>query len=286
MRTLVLSPVLRNAAAGPRTAKARLEEAVGLARAIDLEVVHGEVVRLSRLRPSTLLGSGAVERLKTVIEAEEIGLAVVDWALTPVQQRNLEKEWSCKVIVAGILRSRAAPGPPKAAAGACLLSHQRSRPGPPHHLERQRGAASSAAPAKASRDRPAVTAAHRRSRRSRGWKKRTCGLRAGCRRVPLPVVALWLTCREIDLFNALTNSTVVARTSSSPPRLDDPAHEAALGAPSRSPIRWDSSPSCLPIWWPPSALRWRRSWRPISSFISATPPIPIAPPRRWMSKRC
>ena len=98
MRTLVLSPVLRNAAAGPRTAEARLDEAVGLSRAIDLEVVHGEVVRLSQLRPSTLLGSGAVERLKAVIEAEEIGLAVVDWALTPVQQRNLEKEWSCKVI--------------------------------------------------------------------------------------------------------------------------------------------------------------------------------------------
>ena len=78
----------------------------GLARAIDLDVVHGEVVRLSRLRPSTLLGSGAVERLKALIEAEEIGLAVVDWALTPVQQRNLEKEWSCKVID----RTRADPG--------------------------------------------------------------------------------------------------------------------------------------------------------------------------------
>src|SRR5258708_39390550 len=85
MRALVLSPVLRNAPVGPRTAEARLEEAVGLARAIDLEVVHGEVVRLSRLRPSTLLGSGAVERLKTLIEAEEIGLAGGGWRVAAGQ---------------------------------------------------------------------------------------------------------------------------------------------------------------------------------------------------------
>src|SRR5262249_17720773 len=87
LRAVVLCPVLRDAPAGPRSAGARLEEAAGLAQAIDLVVVHREVVRLSQLRPSTLLGSGAVARLQALIAAEEIGLAVVDWGLTPVQQR-------------------------------------------------------------------------------------------------------------------------------------------------------------------------------------------------------
>src|SRR5262249_56865328 len=87
-RSLVLAPVLRHAAAGPRTPEARLAEAVGLAQAIDLHVVHGEVVKLERLRPATLLGTGAVARLKTLIDEQEVGLVVVDCTVTPVQQRN------------------------------------------------------------------------------------------------------------------------------------------------------------------------------------------------------
>ncbi len=81
-----------------------LAEAVSLAHAINLNVVHAETVTLSKRRPATLFGAGAVERLGRIIgdEATEppgsLAVAIVDAPLTPVQQRNLEQAWQCKVI--------------------------------------------------------------------------------------------------------------------------------------------------------------------------------------------
>src|SRR5690606_13240453 len=101
-RALVLHPAFKSGPraqyGGGRTPDTRLEEACGLARAIDLNVVAGEIVRLSEPKPNTLIGAGNVERLAELIAASEIGLVVVDAALTPVQQRNLEQEWKVKVI--------------------------------------------------------------------------------------------------------------------------------------------------------------------------------------------
>src|SRR5690349_8244087 len=101
-RCLVLHPVLRAASGEPgeavRSPEGRLDEATGLARAIALEVVHAEVVRVARWRPSTLLGSGAVETLRARIEESAVTVAIVDAAVSPVQQRNLERAWKCKVI--------------------------------------------------------------------------------------------------------------------------------------------------------------------------------------------
>jgi GTP-binding protein HflX len=76
----------------------RLVEAVGLARAIDLEIVHAEVVRIAKVRPSTFLGKGLVERFGDLVKIQEVGLVVVDAALAPIQQRNLERAWNAKVI--------------------------------------------------------------------------------------------------------------------------------------------------------------------------------------------
>ena len=84
--------------AGGRSPETRLEEACGLARAIDLDVVARELAPLAEPKPKTLIGSGAVERLRLLIEAEEIALVVFDGALSPIQQRNLETAWKCKVI--------------------------------------------------------------------------------------------------------------------------------------------------------------------------------------------
>ena len=77
---------------------AKLEEAVGLARAIDLDVRRAETVPLRRVTPATLIGKGVVERVKAAVEEQGIGLVIVDDKLTPVQQRNLEKAWETKVI--------------------------------------------------------------------------------------------------------------------------------------------------------------------------------------------
>ena len=223
MRSLVLSPVLRGAPAGPRSADARLEEAVGLAHAIDLDVVHDEVVRLSQLRPATLLGSGAVERFKDLIAAEEIGLVVVDWALTPVQQRNLEKAWGCKVIdrtglILEIFGARARTAEGKLQVELAALSYQRSRLVRSWtHLERQRGGfgfLGGPGESQLEIDRRLIGQRIAKLKKELEDVKRTRGLqRKARRRVPLPVVALvgYTNAGKSTLFNALTRSAVMAK---------------------------------------------------------------------------
>ncbi|HXO01883.1 MAG TPA: GTPase HflX, partial [Stellaceae bacterium] len=91
------APARRPADGTARSLDARLDEAVGLARAINLDVVGGEIVRLARPVPGTLIGSGNVDTLGAMIDEQKIGLIVVDGALSPVQQRNLERRWKAKV---------------------------------------------------------------------------------------------------------------------------------------------------------------------------------------------
>ena len=76
----------------------RLDEAVGLALALDLEIRETLVATLRRLTPATLFGKGKVEEIGKIIELAEADVAIVDDSLTPVQQRNLEKAWQVKVI--------------------------------------------------------------------------------------------------------------------------------------------------------------------------------------------
>ena len=223
MRALVLSPILRSAAPGARSPKARLAEAVGLAHAIELEVVHAEVVRLSSLRPATLLGSGTVERFKALVEAEKIGLTVVDWALTPVQQRNLEKAWNCKVIdrtgqILEIFGDRARTAEGKLQVELAALSYQRSRLVRSWtHLERQRGGfgfLGGPGESQLEIDRRLIGQRIGKLKRELEDVKRTRGLqRKARRRVPLPVVALvgYTNAGKSTLFNALTRSAVVAK---------------------------------------------------------------------------
>jgi hypothetical protein len=105
-RAIVLEPELksrpRGAEAGEgarkRPAPDRLVEVEGLARAINLDIAHSAIVPVARPQPATLLGKGAVEELAGIVKATESGLVIVDHALTPIQQRNLEKEWNAKVL--------------------------------------------------------------------------------------------------------------------------------------------------------------------------------------------
>jgi GTP-binding protein HflX len=82
----------------PRSLEARREEAIGLARAIELDVVASPLVRIAEPKPATLLGQGKVDELEATIEAEKVELVVVDHPLSPIQQRNLEKAWGAKVL--------------------------------------------------------------------------------------------------------------------------------------------------------------------------------------------
>lgn len=128
-----------------RDPEASLEEAVGLARAIDLEVVHKEIINLQKPTPATFLGSGSVARVKEIAKGGQTGLVFVDHALTPVQQRNLEKAWDAKVIdrtglILEIFGARARTKEGQLQVELAALSYQRSRLVRSWtHLERQRG---------------------------------------------------------------------------------------------------------------------------------------------------
>ncbi len=99
-RALVIEPVLRRAraAAADRTPEARLDEAIGLARAIDLDIRQSGIVVLGALRPATYLGKGKVDEIAGLVKTNEAGIVVMDCGLSPVQQRNLEKAWNAKVL--------------------------------------------------------------------------------------------------------------------------------------------------------------------------------------------
>ncbi len=146
-RALVLVPVSRKGprASTGRTAEARVEEAAGLAAAIELEVVDAFAVPLAMPRPGTLFGSGKVEEIATRIASEGIGLVVVDGVLSPVQQRNLERAWKCKVIdrtglILEIFGERARTSEGALQVELAHLNYQKSRLVRSWtHLERQRG---------------------------------------------------------------------------------------------------------------------------------------------------
>ncbi len=221
-RALVLHPVVANGGVA-RDPAARLDEAVGLARAIELDVVHSETVRSGRIRPSTFLGKGIVDRFEALIETEEIGLVVVDTALAPIQQRNLERAWNTKVIdrtglILEIFGARARTREGTMQVELAALSYQRSRLVRSWtHLERQRGGfgfLGGPGERQLEIDRRLIGGRIARLRRDLSDVKRTRALhRQARRRVPLPVIAMvgYTNAGKSTLFNRLTRADVVAK---------------------------------------------------------------------------
>ncbi len=132
-------------AGGHRAAEARLAEAVGLAASIGVAIVHSAVHPLRERRPSTLMGEGQVATIGQALKEQEVGVVVVDAALTPVQQRNLERAWGCKVIdrtglILEIFGERARTKEGALQVELAHLDYQRTRLVRSWtHLERQRG---------------------------------------------------------------------------------------------------------------------------------------------------
>jgi GTPase len=225
-RCLVLHPVLRQAPGargdGARSPEARLDEAAGLARAIQLDVIAAEVVRVARWQPSTLIGRGAVEACGALIGEHEIGVAVVDAAVTPVQQRNLERAWKCKVIdrtglILEIFGARARTRESQLQVELAALSYQRSRLVRSWtHLERQRGGfgfLGGPGESQLEIDRRLIGERIAKLKRELEDVKRTRSLHRGARRrVPYPVVALvgYTNAGKSTLFNRLTRAAVLA----------------------------------------------------------------------------
>jgi GTPase len=217
-----MAPGRRAVELSGRSVEARLEEAVGLAKAIGLDVIRAEVARITRPRPSSLLGPGTLENLGELISQNDIGLVVVDGTLSPVQQRNLERRWQAKVIdrtglILEIFGERARTHEGRLQVELAALSYQRSRLVRSWtHLERQRGGfgfLGGPGESQLEIDRRLIGERIARLKRELEATRRTRGLhREARRRVPYPIAALvgYTNAGKSTLFNRLTRSSVAA----------------------------------------------------------------------------
>jgi GTPase len=222
---LVLHPYLRGGESGDaavRSPQARLDEAIGLAAAIDLRVVHAAAMAMRKWKPSTLIGEGVVESLGKIVEEKQVEVAVIDAVVTPVQQRNLETAWKCKVIdrtglILEIFGERARTHEGRLQVELAALTYQRSRLVRSWtHLERQRGGfgfTGGPGETQLELDRRLIGDRIVKLKRDIDDVKRTRGLQRTARqRVPYPAVALvgYTNAGKSTLFNRLTHADVTA----------------------------------------------------------------------------
>ena len=207
-----------------RSPDAALEEAIGLAAAIDLRVLGSECVALSGQRPSTLLGSGKIEALKAQFAEQDIKptILIMDTALTPVQHRNLEKALDMKVLdrtalILEIFGARAQTREGALQVELAHLTYQRSRLVRSWtHLERQRGGAGflgGPGERQIESDRRVISDKIVRLKKKIEEVRRTRTLqRSKRKRAPHPVVALvgYTNAGKSTLFNAVTQAEVMA----------------------------------------------------------------------------
>ena len=221
IRAIVIHPDGRSESS--RLAEERLQEAVGLARALDLDVRAEEIVRLRKVTPATLFGSGKVEELAALVRAAEAEAVVVDDDLTPVQQRNLEKEWECKVIdrtglILEIFGRRARTKEGRLQVELARLDYEKSRLVRTWtHLERQRGGTGSTGgpgETQIELDRRLIADRIVKLKGELEEVRRTRGLhRKQRQKVPFPTIALvgYTNAGKSTLFNRLTGSEVLAK---------------------------------------------------------------------------
>jgi GTP-binding protein HflX len=220
-RALVVCPSLtRESNEALRSPEARREEAVGLARAIDLAVVGAESIALSAIRPATFIGKGKVETIAAKVKDEEIDLVVMDCALSPAQQRNLEMAFGCKVIdrtglILEIFGQRARTAEGALQVELAHLKYQRSRLVRSWtHLERQRGGfgfLGGPGETQIETDRRLIGERIVRIERELETVKRRRALQRSNRSdVPYPIVALvgYTNAGKSTLFNRLTRAEV------------------------------------------------------------------------------
>ncbi len=218
-------PPARGAAArvseNERAPAARLEEAAGLARAIDLEVVSSGIVPINTVRPATYIGKGKVDEIAGLVKTLEASIVVVDGALSPVQQRNLEKAWNAKVLdrtglILEIFGRRARTKEGSLQVEHAHLTYQRSRLVRSWtHLERQRGGfgfLGGPGESQLETDRRLIEERIARIETDLEKVKRTRKLHRDSRkRVPYPIVALvgYTNAGKSTLFNRMTRASVL-----------------------------------------------------------------------------
>lgn len=205
-----------------RTPEGRLEEAKGLAVAINIDLIGGETIPLRGIRPSTYLGLGKLDELKAFAAAEEVDLIIFDCELSPIQQRNLERALEVKIIdrtalILEIFGDRASTKEGELQVELAHLVYQRSRLVRSWtHLERQRGGMGfmgGPGETQIEADRRIIADRITRIKRQLETVTRTRTLhRARRQKAPYPVVALvgYTNAGKSTLFNRLTDATVMA----------------------------------------------------------------------------
>jgi GTP-binding protein HflX len=231
-RAVVIVPVLTRQPRGDdetnrprltRSADARRDEAVGLARAINLDPIHTAVVTVNDPRPATLLGSGKVEEFAEIVREGHAELVIVDHPLTPVQQRNLEKQLNAKVLdrtglILEIFGERARTKEGTLQVELAHLNYQKGRLVRSWtHLERQRGGAGflgGPGETQIESDRRQLQEKIIKLKHELETVRRTRDLhRAKRKKVPFPVVAIvgYTNAGKSTLFNRLTGADVLAQ---------------------------------------------------------------------------
>ncbi len=210
------------AASSLRSAEAKLDETVGLAAAIDLDIVDAFIVNLSKINPATLLGPGKVEEFAGVIAAHDAELVIVNAALSPAQQRNLERAWHVKILdrtglILEIFGARAQTKEGRLQVELAHLTYQKSRLVRSWtHLERQRGGlgfVGGPGETQIEADRRQIQERISKLEKQLETVRQTRQLhRSSRQKVPYPVVALvgYTNAGKSTLFNALTDAKVNA----------------------------------------------------------------------------
>ena len=212
----------RRAQNDARTPQARLEEAAGLARAIDLDVVEQGLVALADVRPATYIGKGKVDEIAGLVKTHEASIVVMDCPVSPVQQRNLEKAWNAKVLdrtglILEIFGRRARTREGALQVELAHLTYQKSRLVRSWtHLERQRGGfgfLGGPGETQLEADRRVIEERIARIEADLDKVKRTRKLHRDARkRVPYPIVALvgYTNAGKSTLFNRMTAASVLS----------------------------------------------------------------------------
>ncbi len=226
-RALIVQPVLQEKRAGQErrfipTLEEKMEEARGLAEAIWLDVIAIDTPRLNSPNAGSLLGKGTRERIGALIAAEKPDVVIVNHNLSPVQQRNLEKEWQAKVIdrtglILEIFGARAQTKEGQIQVALAALQYQKSRLVRSWtHLERQRGGTGkTGGPGETQLeiDRRLITDRITHLKKELEQVRRTRDLqRKGRERVPYPIVAIvgYTNAGKSTLFNKITGAEVFA----------------------------------------------------------------------------
>jgi GTP-binding protein HflX len=228
---VVIEPILKHAAArgaharshlDTRSPEARLEEAAGLARAIDLTVVQTGIVTLNQIRPATYLGTGKVDEIAGIVKSHSASVVIMDCPVSPVQQKNLEKAWGAKVIdrtglILEIFGRRARTKEGALQVEHAHLTYQKTRLVRAWtHLERQRGGfgfLGGPGETQLEADRRIIEERIAKIEDDLEKVKRTRKLHRDSRkRVPYPIVALvgYTNAGKSTLFNRMTQATVLS----------------------------------------------------------------------------